>query len=110
MTKFLVLYRSSASAIEQMAKATPEQAQAGMDAWMAWADAAGSAVVDLGQPVQPSGRLGSGAVSDESFIGGYSLLQAASPQAMDALLKDHPHLMVPGSWIDFYELLALPGM
>lgn len=109
MTKFLVLYRSSASAIEQMAKATPEEAQAGIDAWMAWAGRAGSAVVDLGQPVQPAGRVGSGAVSDESFIGGYSILQAESPQALDTLLEDHPHLLVPGSWIDYYEFLALPA-
>src|SRR5262249_48508413 len=35
MTKFLVLYRSSVSAAEQMAAGTPEQAQAGMAAWMA---------------------------------------------------------------------------
>jgi hypothetical protein len=37
MSKFLVLYRSSVSAREQMANATPEQAQAGMQAWQAWA-------------------------------------------------------------------------
>jgi hypothetical protein len=41
----------------------------------------GSAVVDLGQPVQPSGRLGSGSVS-----------------------------LVPGSWIDYYGFLSLPAM
>jgi hypothetical protein len=34
MKKFLVLYRAPISAREQMAKATPEQAKAGMDAWM----------------------------------------------------------------------------
>jgi hypothetical protein len=37
MKKFLVLYRAPISAREQMAKATPEQAKAGMDAWMGWA-------------------------------------------------------------------------
>ena len=36
MKKFLVLYRSSVSAAEQMAAATPEQAQAGMDAGRRW--------------------------------------------------------------------------
>lgn len=48
MTKFLVLYCSSTSAQEQMANATSEQMQAGMQEWMNWAGKAGSAVVDLG--------------------------------------------------------------
>ena len=48
MAKFLVLYRSKVSAVEQMAQSTPEQAQAGMDAWTTWAEQAGDAVVDLG--------------------------------------------------------------
>ena len=34
MTRFMVLYLSSTSAREQMANATPEQAEAGMAAWM----------------------------------------------------------------------------
>jgi hypothetical protein len=32
MKRFLVLYQSATSAEEQMARATPEQAKAGMDA------------------------------------------------------------------------------
>ena len=51
MNKYLVLYNSPASAAEQMANATPEQAKAGMDAWMAWAQKSGEAVVDLGMPL-----------------------------------------------------------
>ena len=51
MTKYLVLYRSTMTADEQMAQSTPEQAQAGMDAWMAWAAQAGDVIVDLGMPL-----------------------------------------------------------
>jgi len=51
MAKFMVLYRSPYTAEEQMANASPEQAQAGMEAWMAWAKEAGDAVVDLGMPL-----------------------------------------------------------
>jgi hypothetical protein len=49
-----------------MTNAEPEAAQAGMDAWMAWSQRAGSAIVDLGSPLQavssdvegdPVGRL-----------------------------------------------------
>lgn len=36
MQKFLVLYRSSVGAREQMAGASSEQAEAGMAAWQSW--------------------------------------------------------------------------
>ena len=37
MKKFLVLYKASAAAFEQMMKTTtPEQQKAGMELWMAW--------------------------------------------------------------------------
>ena len=78
MTKYLVLYRSSMTAEEQMAQSTPEQAQAGMEAWMAWAGQAGDAIVDLGTPtavVDPGGDSG-------DPIGGYSILQADSQEAL----------------------------
>ena len=52
MTKYLLLYRAPVSAAEQMASSTPEAAEAGMEAWMAWGERAGSAVVDMGSPVQ----------------------------------------------------------
>ena len=41
MTKYLLLYRSPVSAADQMSGATPEQAQAGMDAWTVWGGKAG---------------------------------------------------------------------
>src|SRR5690349_17229822 len=95
MSKFLVLYRSSVSAQEQMAGATPEQAQAGMDAWMAWAKSAGDAIVDLGAPLAEAGQIGGGSWG-ASHVSGFSILQADSPDAVQALLRDHPHLHTPG--------------
>ena len=44
MKRFIVLYKSDES-VEAMMNVPPEQAQAGMDAWMAWAGKAGSAIV-----------------------------------------------------------------
>jgi hypothetical protein len=57
VTKFLVLYRSPVSAREQMASATPEQAQAGMEAWQAWGEKAGAAIVDFGAPLDGDGDV-----------------------------------------------------
>lgn len=111
MKRFMVLYNSSASAREQMASASPEQAKAGMEAWMSWAKQAGDAVVDLGMPIQASARITSnGVAGSDSQAAGYSLLQGDSQDQIDGLLKDHPHLKMPGASIDVFEALSMPGM
>lgn len=98
MTKFLVLYRSDATAAEQMANATEEEAAAGMQAWMEWFGKAGSAVVDGGSPT----------MGGDGTIGGYSILEAEDQAAVEALLADHPHRQV--GTFDVLEFLAMPGM
>lgn len=109
--KFLVLYLSSASAADQMARATPEQAKAGMQAWMTWSTKAGAAIVDLGQPVGGSMTLpDTGARRDGRYVGGFSILQAASTMALKDVLKDHPHFMAPDGAIEVHEFLPMPGM
>jgi hypothetical protein len=111
MTKYLLLYRAAVSAPDQMANATPEQAQAGMDAWMQWAGRAGSAIVDMGSPVSYGGTVGATYPAGEGNIGGYSVLEADSLEALKGLLEGHPHLtMGEGAGIDIHELLDMPGM
>jgi hypothetical protein len=111
MAKFMVLYRSSVSAQEQMASASPEQAQAGMDMWMRWAEKAGPAVVDLGSPLGSSRLIPSGADGQTGTpIGGFSVLEADSADAVTALLEDHPHLQSPGGVIEVLDYLQMPGM
>src|SRR5262245_44329856 len=77
-----------------MAKASPEQAKAGMDAWMAWAKKARSAIVDLGSPLGHPTKVdsSSGARSDRS-VSGYSILQAESSTALQDLSQQSsaPH-------------------
>jgi hypothetical protein len=108
MAKFMILYRSSTWARDQMANATPEQMKAGMDAWMAWAGKAGDAIVDLGTPLAPATHVGWGAAADD--ISGYSILQAATAVEITSILDGHPHPEMPGSSIDVLEMLAMPGM
>ncbi len=111
MKKFVVLYVSPISAAEQMKNATPEQAKAGMDAWFAWSQRAGSAIIDLGSPLSGGSTLSKGTASPGATkIGGYSLIQADSLAAVTELLADHPHLSQPGFTIEVLETLALPGM
>jgi hypothetical protein len=111
MTKYLLLYRAPVSAQEQMANATPEQAQAGMDAWMQWAGRAGSAITDMGAPCSFAGTVGATYPASDGAIGGYSVLEADSLDALKGLLDGHPHLMMgEGAGIDIHELLDVPGM
>lgn len=108
MTKYLLLYRAPVSAQDHMANATPEQAQAGMDAWMGWAGRVGSALTDMGAPAQYAATVGATYSSSDSFIGGYSIVEADSLDAAKALLDGHPHLMMGDTaGIDVHELLEM---
>jgi hypothetical protein len=109
VAKYLVLYRSKVSAAEQMEGASPEDAQAGMDAWMQWSSKVGNAMVDMGSPVQSVAVVGGS--SDGAHIGGFSVLEAESAGAAKALVDGHPHLMSPGDpSIELLEFLSVPGM
>src|SRR6266496_3735842 len=113
MKKFLVLYKASTEAFHQMMKSsTPEQQKAGMDAWMNWSKKAGSSLVDMGGPLGKSVRVAKGgAVSPVvNDLGGYSVMQAESKEALASTMKDHPHFMMPDSSIEIVELMPIPGM
>src|SRR3954454_24383277 len=111
MKKFLVLYKAPMSAFEQMKKATPEQQKTGMDAWMAWSKRAGASIVDLGAPLGKSLRVAqSGASPTTNDLGGYSILQAESKEAVAETLKGHPHFMMPDGTIEVVEIMPVPGM
>ena len=112
MKKFLVLYRASQSGFDQMMKASPEQQKAGMDAWMAWGQKAASAIVDMGAPLGKAVKVAkSGEVSaSANDLGGYSIMQAESKEALGAQLREHPHFMMPDGWIEIVDIMAIPGM
>ena len=112
MKKFLVLYKASPSAFEQMKKATPEQQKAGMEAWMSWSKKAGSSIVDMGGPLGKSVRVAKGGATSAvtNDLGGYSVMQAESKEALAAHMKEHPHFMMPDGSIEIVELMPIPGM
>src|SRR5262245_1370687 len=111
MKKFMVLYRAPKSSMEQIARATPEQAKAGMDAWRAWNKKAGRSIVDLGQPlgngkaVKGDGR-GTASTSD---VTGFSIMQAESAAKLEEHLKGHPHFKTPGGTMEVLEFMPMPG-
>ncbi len=93
-----------------MKSATPEQQKAGMAAWMAWGQKAAGSIVDMGAPLGKSLNVTPSAASPSTNdLGGYSILQAESKEALAATLKGHPHFMMPESSIEIVELMPMPG-
>ena len=111
MKKFLVLYKAPQSAFEQMMKTTPEQQKAGMEQWMNWSKKAASSIVDMGGPLGKSMRVTKGGVGPTTNdLGGYSLMQAESKEALAESLKGHPHFGMPDGTIEVVEVMSIPGM
>jgi hypothetical protein len=114
MPKYMVLYRSSVPATEQVAASNSEAAQAGMELWMAWANRVGVAMADMGSPLSGVGAMtssGSNAETSRPFVCGFSILEADSVDGANKLLVDHPHFRSPGDpSIEVLEFLSIPGM
>ena len=111
MKKFLVLYKAPQASFDQMMKASQEQQKAGMDAWMSWSKKAAGSIVDMGAPLGKTLLVTqSGASASRNDLGGYSILQGESKEAVGESLKGHPHFMTPGGTIEVVELMPMPGM
>jgi hypothetical protein len=111
MKKFLVLYKAPVASFEQMMKAPPEQQKAGMDAWMAWSQKAGSSIVDIGAPLGKALKVTPAGPSPiRNDLGGYSIMQGESKEALGETLKGHPHFMMTDGTIEITELMPMPGM
>ena len=66
----------------------------------------------MGSPLGKSVRVAKGGSVSESKndLGGYSVMQGESKEAVAALIKEHPHFMMPESSIEIIELMPIPGM
>lgn len=104
MDMYLVLYRSTTTAGEQMAAGTPEERQASTNAWMAWSASAGDALLDWGSPTQPVTDDDTGPAG---WVGGYSILAAQEAAEVQTILSTHPQLTI--GTIGVVQLLPMPG-
>ena len=113
MKKFMVFYMADPAAFETMMQnSTPETQKKGMEAWMHWMSAHKGSIVDGGAPLGKTKRVDAkGAKDAKNGIGGYSVVQADSHEAAAKLFgKDHPHLQMPGAWVEIVEIMPMPGM
>jgi hypothetical protein len=81
-----------------------------MGLWMEWSKKAAASIVDMGGPLGKSLRVTkAGASPITNDLGGYSILQAESKEALAEALKGHPHFMMQDGFIDVIELTSTPG-
>ena len=111
MKKFLVLYHMPMSFMEMAKDTNPEDMKAGMEAWMAWFQRCGDRLVDMGAQLSGGRRLtASGSSPSERNVVCYSIVQAESVEAAEALLADHPHLAwSPDCEIEVHEMVGGSG-
>ena len=97
MQKYLALFKAGGSGPEEMGAPTAEQHAA----WLVWRDEVGDAIVDFGAAtIAVPGRGGN--------VGGYSIVQADTAEALDAIFENNPHRQQGGT-IEFYQILEMPG-
>ena len=113
MKKFMAIYMASGADFERMMKnSTPEQRNKGMEAWMKWMNENKASILEGGAPLGKTKRADASGISDtKNSIGGYSIVQAETHDAAAKLFgRDHPHVQMPGAWVEILEIMPLPGM
>ena len=111
MKKYLVLYHMPTSFVEMAKNADPAEMKAGMEAWMAWFARCGDQLVDMGTQLSGGRRLtASGSSPSQRNVVCYSIVQAESMEAAEALLADHPHLAwSPDCEVEVHEMAGGSG-
>lgn len=111
MAKYMVLFKSTLSAKEQMANATPEQMQTSMEEWTTWKDNLDASIgFEWGLPMQTIAEVTTSEVLEgNSPVTGYAAMQG-DKQAVTEILKSHPHLKIEGTTIDVLEMISMSGM
>src|SRR5262245_32485292 len=91
MSRFLVTYHGPGMPDDP---AMAEQAKAAFGAWL---QEAGSAIVDPGAPVMMVSQVATETPVGIMEIGGYSIIEAASPEAAEEVLRSHPYVARGGT-------------
>lgn len=95
-------------AMRKMMTENPEMGKKGMEEWGEWMKKHMGDFADMGAPIGKNTEVSaSGAVEKSNDVGGYSILQAESKEAAEAILKDNPHFKMPGATVDLAELMPM---
>ncbi|MGH3383548.1 MAG: YciI family protein [Nocardioidaceae bacterium] len=111
MATYVFIYHAPMTPAEA-APPTPEQTEAVMGEWNAWAGRVGGGMVDFGTPLAGGVRVTADGTSPSTReVAGYSIIEADDLDAALTLAQAHPHLNMPGGCeIEVHEAQAIPGM
>jgi hypothetical protein len=110
MGKFLILFNAPEPMSEFMVRSTPEERQAGLEAWDMWREEAEKLVrFEFGAVVQAFQRIEqTGVANSPNQTSNYAFAEAASKDDLGNALHNHPHLQRKGASIDVLEVLSMP--
>lgn len=112
LKKFMVLYMAPVAALTQTMSATPAQMKASMAEWQKWGDKNKKSIVDMGAPLGKTKRVTPAGASDaKNELGGYTIVQGESLDAVSKIFAGHPHFkMTKDAKIEIVEIMPMPGM
>jgi hypothetical protein len=91
MSRFLITYHGPGMPDD------PELIEQAKAAFGNWVGQAGKAIVDPGAPVMMVTQVSSGSPTGAVEIGGYSIIEAESPEAAKSVLESHPYVARGGT-------------
>jgi hypothetical protein len=107
MNRYVVLYCAPQDVATRFATASPEEAEVGLQQWVAWAERLGPALVDPGKPLGRALSVTAAGVSPSgTTVIGMSILEAGSRDEALSMVSDHHHLR----WSEGCEILLLEEM
>ena len=93
---------------KMMSESTPEARQKGMEEWKTWMTAHAADMADMGGPVGKNSHVTKeGATEMSNDVGGYTVFNSESKEALTTLLADNPHFSMPGATVDMMEIVSM---
>ena len=114
MKHFLAIYTGSAAAFERWKALPPDEMArrqaAGVEAWHAWGERHGAAIVDMGGPLGKTKRVTAAGIGEfRNEMTGYTVVRAESHEAAAKMFEGHPHFMIfPGDGVEVMEVMPIP--
>jgi len=111
MGKFLILFNAAEPMSEFMVRSTPEERQAGLEAWVKWkAEAEKTISFEFGAVIQAVQRIEQQElIKSTNQASNYAFAYAKTKDEVINVLQSHPHLKRTGATIDVLEILTIPG-
>ncbi|MFZ2594121.1 MAG: hypothetical protein WAX38_05095 [Minisyncoccia bacterium] len=104
MKKFIVLYCMPSTGLQDWMKLPAEERQAEESKlkalWDTWASAQGASLLLTAAAGKNTRVTAEGATEASNDLMMYSLVEAEDKEKATAMFVGHPHLQIPGAWID----------